>query len=303
MQAIARVNRVFKDKEGGLIVDYIGIASALKAAMKQYTSRDLKNYGDNDISTKAYPMFMEKLSICRDFMHGLNYILFMTGTDLDRAMLIAEGINHIVASQDEKTKFLREALALHQAQTLCLSLLDYDTRLEAAFMEAVRVAITRITQPKKLSLKEINDRINALLRQTIKDSDVINIFDGNNIEFSIFNEKYIESLAKMKQKNLAAELLARLLKDEIRFYEQTNLVKSELFSERMQRVMNMYINGQISNAEVLEELCNIAADIKADHESGALLGLTKEEKAFYDALLKPEALRDFYIDKIKSLLP
>lgn len=154
MQAIARVNRVFKDKEGGLVVDYVGIAAALKQAMNDYTARDKKNYGDTDVSKAAYPKFLEKLSVCRDLFYGYNYDKFMTGTDLDKAKAITGGVNYIlgksVAEQDlpdkEKTQniYIKEALLLKQALSLCGSLVDEKTRFEAAFFESVRTMIVQI---------------------------------------------------------------------------------------------------------------------------------------------------------------
>lgn len=302
MQAIARVNRVFKDKEGGLIVDYIGIAQALKKAMKQYTVRDQKNFAENDISKKALPLFQEKLSICRDFMYGFDYLKFIKGTNLDRANLIVGGINHILRDEEDKKVFLKESLALHQAESLCMSLIDYETRLEAAFMESVRVAITRINQSQKLSLKEINERICELLRHTIKTSEVIDIFADAKLEFSIFDDKYLASLQRMKEKNVAVEILARLLNDELKIFERTNLVQSELFSEKIRKVMIAYNNGQINNIEVLDELIKLAQEIKDIEEAGQNLGLNVEEKAFYDALLKPQALKDYYEDKNEDLI-
>ena len=302
MQAIARVNRVFKDKEGGLIVDYIGIAQALKKAMKQYTVRDQKNFAENDISKKALPLFQKKLSICREFMYGFDYSKFIKGTNLDRANLIVGGINHILRDEEDKKVFLKEALALHQAESLCMSLIDYETRLEAAFMESVRVAITRINQSRKLSLKEINERISELLRHTIKTSEVIDIFANSKLEFSIFDDKYLASLQRMKEKNVAVEILARLLNDELKLFERTNLVQSELFSEKVRRIMLAYNNGQINNIEVLDELIKLAQEIKEVEDSGQKLGLNKEEKAFYDALLKPQALKDYYEDKNEDLI-
>ena len=302
MQAIARVNRVFKDKEGGLIVDYVGIASALRKAMKKYTLRDQNNFTDNNISRKALPIFKTKLAICRDFMHGLDYSKFIKGTDLDRANTIKQGINHITCNEDNKKKYIKEALALHQSATLCLSLIEYETRLEIAFLEAVRVAITRIAQSKKFSLKDINMRISELLMHSVKDSQIINIFADENIEFSIFDEKYINNILNMKEKNLAVELLARLLNDQIKLYQKTNLVQSELFSEKMKRILISYNNGLLSNIEVLDELRNMADGMRLDSENGVKLGLSKDEKAFYDALLKPQALKDYYEDKNESLL-
>lgn len=183
-----------------------------------------------------------------------------------------------------------------------MSLIDYETRLEAAFMESVRVAITRINQSRKLSLKEINERISELLRHTIKTSEVIDIFADAKLEFSIFDDKYLTSLQRMKEKNVAVEILARLLNDELKLFERTNLVQSELFSEKIRRIMLAYNNGQINNIEVLDGLIKLAQEIKEVEDAGQKLGLNKEEKAFYDALLKPQALKDYYEDKNEDLI-
>ena len=298
MQAIARVNRVFKDKEGGLVVDYVGIAAALKQAMSDYTRRDQKNFGNPNIAESALPKFMEKLSVCKDLFHGFDYSKFITGSDLDRANLIVDGINFIIVTEDKKNTFIRQALLLKQAQTLCRSLLSQELRLEFAFFEAIRTSITRITQSKKLSLKEINERINALLQHSIKSQGIINIFKDETAEFSIFDEKFLKEIASMKQKNLSVELLKKLLQEQVTVYQRTNLVKSELFSEKLKRLLNAYRNGQITNVEVIEELLKMAHDIADDHNEGKNLGLTWEEKAFYDALTKPEALKDCYSNDV-----
>ena len=294
MQAIARVNRVYGDKEGGLIVDYVGIAAALKEAMSEFTVRDRKNYGDTDISKTALPKFIEKLDVCKSLFYPFNITPFVEGSDLDRATTIVEGINFIIADQDKKELFIREALLLRQAASLCRSLLNKTQRLEAAFFEAVRTALTRIATGKKLSLKEINTRINEILKQSIKSDGVINLFSDVDTEYSLFDPAFLADIARMQQKNLAAELLRKLLQEQISVYKRTNLVKSELFSEKMKRLMNAYINGQINNAVVIEELLKMAAAIAEDHNAGEQLGLTVEEKAFYDALLKPAAIKDFY---------
>nr|HUM85605.1 type I restriction endonuclease subunit R [Lachnospiraceae bacterium] len=208
MQAIARVNRVFEDKEGGLIVDYVGIASALKRAMNDYTARDKKNYGDTDIAKVAYPKFLEKLSVCRDLFHGYNYSKFTTGTDLERSKAITGAVNFIVAV-DKKEKcenFLKEALLLKQALSLCSSLAKRNLRIEAAFFEAVRVLVMRLMNQgagKKISLPEINARINELLKSSIKSDGVLNLFSDIKEEFSLFDPKFLEEISKMKEKNLA----------------------------------------------------------------------------------------------------
>ncbi len=299
MQAIARVNRVFGDKEGGLIVDYVGIASALKQAMNDYTVRDRKNYGEPDITKAAYPKFQEKLSVCSDLMYGFDYSGFMTGSDLERGQIISGAVNFLtgVDKEEEQTTFLKEALLLHQALSLCSSMVSEDLRYEAAFFEAVRVLIVRLKNEgggTKFSLKEINDQINGLLKQSIKSEGVINLFSSMEEEFSLFDPNFLEEISKMKEKNLAVELLRRLIAEQVRIYRRTNIVKSENFSSIIQRTMNAYLNGLLTNEEVIEELMKLARQISEAQEEGNQLGLTAEELAFYDALTKPEAIKDFY---------
>lgn len=299
MQAIARVNRVFQDKEGGLIVDYVGIASALKEAMNDYTTRDKKNYGDTDVSKVAYPKFLEKLSICQDFFHGYDYSRFLTGTDLDRSKTISGGVNFIldVNKEKERTEFLKEALLLKQALSLCSSLVEESLRVEAAFFESVRVFVMRLMnqgQGKKISLPEMNARINELLKASIKSDGVINLFSDVSQNFSLFDPKFLEEISKMKEKNLAVELLKKLIAEQVQIYRRTNVVKSEKFSEIMQQAMNRYLNGMLTNEQVIEELLNLAKQIASAKEEGDKLGLTADELAFYDALTKPQAIKDFY---------
>ncbi len=299
MQAIARVNRVFEDKEGGLVVDYVGIASALKQAMNDYTVRDRKNYGDPNIETSAYPKFLEKLEVCRDIMHGFDYSKFNSGTDLERGRLISGGMNFLIGIENEKLKerFIKEALLLHQALSLCSSLVARDYRIEAAFFEAVRVLVVRYMNAgseKKISLKEMNQKINELLKQSIKSDGVINLFQDVKEEFSLFDPKFLDEISKMKEKNVAVEILKKLLAEQVSIYKRTNFVKSEKFSEIIKAAMNRYINGMITNEEVIEELLSIAKQIAKAKEEGNELGLTTDELAFYDALTKPAAIKDFY---------
>ena len=297
MQAIARVNRVFKDKEGGLVVDYVGIATALKRAMNDYTARDRKAYGNPDISQIAYPKFLEKLEVCQDLFHGYDFSKFTTGSDLDRAKTINGAVNFIIAPsmQDRKESFQKEALLLHQALSLCSSIVDEKDRILAAFFESVRVLLNRLLNTgidKKISLPEMNARINELLKQSIKSDGVINLFSDIKEEFSLFDPKFLDEISKMKEKNLAVEILKKLLAEQVSCYKRTNFVKSEKFSELIQAAMNKYINGLITNAEVIEELLKIAKQIK---EGSQPIGdLNDEEIAFYDALTKPQAVKDFY---------
>ena len=307
MQAIARVNRVFQDKEGGLVVDYVGIAAALKQAMNDYTTRDKKNYGDTDVSKAAYPKFLEKLSICRDFLHGYDYGKFMVGNDLEKAQAISGGVNFILGKnvadhdlpENERTQnvYIKEALLLRQALSLCGSLVDEKTRFEAAFFEAVRTMIVRLQfggADRKFTLPKVNERINELLKHSIKSEGVINLFSDVQSEFSLFDPKFLEEVANMKEKNLAVELLKKLIAEQVSIYRRTNLVKSERFSELIQSAMNRYLNGMLTNEEVIQELLKLAKDIAAANAESEELGLNAEELAFYDALTKPQAIKDFY---------
>jgi type I restriction enzyme R subunit len=301
MQAIARVNRVFKDKEGGLIVDYIGIAAALKQAMNDYTARDRKKYGDPDISKVAYPKFLEKMDVCRSLLHGYDYSAFLNGTDLERAKTISGALNFMLdpSRKDSKESFRKEALLLHQALSLCSSIVPKDLRFEAAFFETIRVLLQRLmfagSGGKKMSLKELNEKINEMLKQSIKSDGVINLFQTDvGSGFSLFDPKFLSEIAKMKEKNIAIEILKKLIAEQIHVYRRTNVVKSEKFSEIIQMVMNKYLNGMLTNEEVIQELLKLAQQITDAQHSGDDLGLTPEELAFYDALTKPQAVKDFY---------
>lgn len=300
MQAIARVNRVFKDKEGGLIVDYVGIASALKAAMNEYTARDRAKYGDMNIAKIAYPKFKEKLQVCKDLMYGFDFSGFVAGTPLVMANLITGGTNFILDSADKKDLFLKEALLLKQSHSLCSSMTTEQERHDAAYFEAVRALIMKITMGgqggKPLSLNEINKQINELLKASIQSEGVINLFDSKTVgeNFSLFDPNILEEIAKMKEKNIAVEILRKLMAEQISLYKRTNVVKSEKFSEKISKLMNAYYNGLITNEEVIKELLEAAQEIANLHKEGEKLGLTTEELAFYDALTKPENIKDFY---------
>ncbi len=299
MQAIARVNRVFKDKEGGLVVDYVGIASALKQAMNDYTVRDRENYGEMDVAKRAYPKFQEKLEICRNLFFGYDYTPFYEGSDLQRGMTISGAVNFIVApnKEEQKQSFIKEVLMLKQALSLCSSMVKQNMRLEAAFFEAVRVLVMRLLynpSNKKFSLKEINERINELLTHSVKSDGVINLFSDVGEKVNLFDPTFLENIGKMKEKNLAVEMLKKLIDDQVKVYKRTNLVKSEAFSVLIQQALNRYLNGMLTNEEVIQELLKLAKEMFRASEEGNKLGLTDEELAFYDALTKPEAVKDFY---------
>ncbi len=297
MQAIARVNRVFPGKEGGLVVDYVGIASPLKQAMQDYTQRDQKAFGDPNIARTAKVTFQEKLEICRDLMHGFDYTPFLDGTNEMRAKTINEGVNFLLEPQNEKRlqDFIKESQLLHNALTLCRSLIDERKKQEVAFMDAVRVMLSRLTSKDKVTKKDINDRISQLLAQSIKSEGVIPVI--GDVRFDLFDEGFLNEVRKMKQKNIALQLLKKLMAGRIRNFERTNVVQSQRFSEMMNRALSNYLKGMLTNEEVIEELLKMADEIKKEEEAGNALGLSVDEKAFYDALTSPEGIRQAYSDE------
>lgn len=304
MQAIARVNRVFEandgeKKEGGLIVDYVGIAQALKAAMKQYTNRDQRRFGDPDIAKTALLKWREEMEICRDQMHGFSYEGFFEDDNTKRAAAITGGANFLSApdKQEKKKDFMEHSALLHNATTLCRSLLDEHERAETCYMDALRVMLQKLSQKGKVSRHEINERIGQLLRQSVRSEGVINLFGDRQMEFSLFDEAFIREIRNMKERNLAVELLTRLLKEKIKKQQKTNVTQSDLFSDMLSQSLSRYLKGLLTNEEVIEELLRMAEQIKHSEEEGDKLGLTPEEKAFYDALSTPEGVRQAYTDE------
>ncbi len=304
MQAIARVNRVFqaKDgekKEGGLIVDYVGIAQALKAAMQQYTNRDRRRFGDPDIAKTALLKWKEEMEICRDQMHGFSYDGFFEDDNAKRAAAITGGANYLSASdkQQNKKDFMEHSALLHNAATLCRSLLGEREKAETCYMDALRVMLQKLSQKGKVSRYDINNRISQLLRQSVRTEGVINLFGDRQVEFSLFDEAFIQEIKNMKERNLAVELLTRLLKEKIKKQQKTNITQSDLFSDMLSQSLSNYLKGLLTNEEVIEELLRMAEQIKHSEEEGDKLGLTPEEKAFYDALSTPEGVRQAYSDE------
>ena len=296
MQAIARVNRVFNGKVGGLVVDYIGIAKALKEAMRDYTGRDRKNFGNPDIKGMAFTKFKEKLEVCQDLFYGYNYSKFHTSTDADRAQIIKGGVNFMLAAdkQEQLPLYMKEAALLHNFITLCRSLLNEEQRFLAAFFETVRTLLSRMTGKGKVTKKEINARISELLKQSVKSEGVINLFSDVKAEFSLFDTAFLDEISKMKEKNIAVELLKKLLAEKVALYQKTNIVQSEKFSDLLNRSLSNYLKGLLTNEEVIQELLQLAKDIASADSAANELGLTPEEKSFYDALTKPQAVHDFY---------
>lgn len=315
MQAIARVNRVYKDKAGGLVVDYVGIANALKRAMKDYTKRDQKKYGDMDIGKTAYPKFLEKLAVCRDKMFGFNYSEFLTTESAARrSELITGGVNHVLAPSDEDTArdFVEQAGVMLKAYGLAKSRATDVQRIEAGYFQVVRELILQLTEQGgghggsgggKLTLKQVNERINALLEQNIVHTDgVIDLFKVEDETVSIFDPKFLTSLSRMKEKNLAYELLRKLIDDQIKGYRKKSVTQAKKYSELMRGMVNSYLNGQLTNAEVFEEMLKMAKEMLSENQKAKELGLTDEEFAFYEALTQPQAIADYYREKNDELV-
>ena len=302
MQAIARVNRVCRGKEGGLVVDYIGIARALKQAMKDYTNRDQSNYGNMDIAVTAYPKFLEKLDVCRDLMYGFDYRkLIFTDKKAELASAIAEGVDWLLElkRQDDTEEFLKQCQLMNQALSLCKSLVSHEDQHEAAYLSVLRVQVLRLTGRKSggsggMTYAEFNKQVTEILQQTVHADGVLNLFDNQDVEISLFDEAFLAEVANMKEKNVAVESLKRLIKERVRAYQRTSVVKAQKFSDMLQGTLNSYLNGMLTNAEVIEELVKMAKDMMRDRTDAEKLGLNDEEMAFYDAITKPEAVKDFY---------
>ena len=299
MQAIARVNRVFPGKEGGLIVDYVGIAQALKSAMQQYTNRDRRRFGDPDIAKTALVKWKEEMEICRDQLHGFDYSGFFEPDNSKRALAITGGANFLSspAMVQRKKNFMEHSNLLHNATTLCRSLLDEQQKAEVCYMDALRVMMLKLSQKGKISRHEINERIGDLLRQSVKTDGVINLFGDRQIEFSLFDDAFIQEVKNMKERNLAVELLTKLMKEKIKQQQKTNVVQSDLFSDMLSQSLSNYLKGLLTNEEVIEELLKMAQQMKQAEAEGNDLGLSPEEKAFYDALSTPEGVRQAYSDE------
>lgn len=294
MQAIARVNRVYPDKEAGLVVDYIGMAAELKSALKQYTKRDQDKVPDLSV---AYSIAMAKLEILRDMFYGFNYSGFFGESDTKRLKVIADGVEFALGfEEDESKEYVKEATALSQAETLCRSLISDHDKKEIEFFKCVKAGIWKVAGKGGVTSNEINARIMKMLEQAIEQDGVVNIFEKSghkNPEISLLSDEYMAQVLKMKHKNIAAELLRRLIEDNIKVFARTGVVKAKLFSEKIQDVYKRYNNRMITSAEVIEELINLSKEMVDAYKAGDEKGLSQEELAFYDALVAdPEVLRN-----------
>lgn len=289
MQAIARVNRVFKDKPGGLVVDYIGIANELKAALKDYTQA--KGKGKPTIAAEeALAVLLEKMDVLHDMLHGFEYTEFRT-----KAWQLLPGVaNHVLGLEDGKKRFADNVLAASKAFALCCTLNEaLAHRDELAFLQAVKAALTKFgTSGKKLSDEQKEHALRQIISKAVISAEVVDIFKAgglNRPDIGILSEEFLEDVRHMKERNLAVELLERLLKDDIRSRFKTNVVQQAKFSELLQQSLQRYRNRAIETAQVIEELIEMAKKFHAAAERGEQLGLNGDEMAFYDALATNEA--------------
>ena len=302
MQAIARVNRVFKDKPGGLVVDYIGIANELKAALKDYTQA--KGKGKPTIAAEdALAVLMEKMDVLHDMLHGFDYTEFRS-----KAWQLLPGVaNHVLGLEDGKKRFADTVLAASKAFALCCTLDEaLAHRDELAFLQAVKAALTKFgTSGKKLSDEQKEHALRQIISKAVVSAEVVDIFKAaglNRPDIGILSEEFLEDVRHMKERNLAVELLERLLKDDIRSRFKTNVVQQAKFSELLQQSLQRYRNRAIETAQVIEELIEMAKKFHTAAQRGEQLGLNGDEMAFYDALATNEAaVRDLGDETLKAI--
>lgn len=307
MQAIARVNRVFKEKSGGVVVDYIGILESLKNALNQYTSNDRDNTGiDTNV---AIAIMLEKLEILKDMMHGFDYSKYMGSSQVERIRAIVGGMDFVLGKPEQDQKeFKKTAIELAKAHSLCAaSDMGKYKALEVSYFKAVKASLAKLKEKEQVALskREVEARLHQMLERSIISEEVIDVFETMGIkrpEVSILSEEFLNEVRDMKQKNLAVEMLKKLLEGNIKAMEKRNLVKSEKFSEKLKKALNKYRNQAITNAEVIEELIKMAHEIKKMKEDEASLGLSDDEIAFYDALTADEIVKEFMEDETLKLI-
>ncbi|SFB60963.1 type I restriction endonuclease subunit R [Azotobacter beijerinckii] len=289
MQAIARVNRVFKDKQGGLVVDYIGIANELKSALKEYTAS--KGRGRPTVDAhEAYAVLEEKLDILRSLLHGFDYSDFLSGGH----KLLAGAANHVLGLEDGKKRFADTALAMSKAFTLCCTLDEAKAvREEVAFFQAIKVLLTKreISAQKKTD-EERELAIRQIIGNAVVSGEVVDVFEAVGLDkpnIGLLDEEFLAEVRNLPERNLAVELLERLLEGEIKSRFNTNLAQEKKFSELLANVIQRYQNRSIETAQVIEELIEMAKKFAAASQRGDALGLNDDELAFYDALAHNEA--------------
>ena len=302
MQAIARVNRVFKDKQGGLVVDYIGIANELKSALKDYTASKGRGRPTVD-AAEAYAVLEEKLDILRGLLHGFDYSDFLSAGH----KRLAGAANHVLGIKDGKKRFADQAVAMSKAFTLCCTLDEAKAvREEVAFFQAVKVILTKrdLTQRKKTD-DERELAIRQIIGSAVVSEDVVDVFEAVGLDkpnIGILDEDFLAEVRNLPERNLAVELLERLLEGEIKSRFSSNVVQEKKFSELLANVVKRYQNRAIETAQVIEELIEMARKFRAAATRGEVLGLSEDEIRFYDALADNEsALRELSDETLKKI--
>ncbi|MBN8464348.1 MAG: type I restriction endonuclease subunit R [Dechloromonas sp.] len=302
MQAIARVNRVFKDKQGGLVVDYIGIANELKSALKEYTASQGRGRPTVD-AAEAYSVLEEQLDILRGMLHGFDYGDFLTAGH----KRLAGAANHVLGLKEGRKRFADTALAMSKAFTLCCTLDEAKAvREEVAFMQAVKVILTKrdISQQKKTN-EERELAIRQIIGSAVVSEEVVDVFEAVGLDkpnIGILDDAFLAEVRNLPERNLAVELLERLLEGEIRSRFASNLVQERKFSEMLSNVVKRYQNRAIETAQVIEELIEMARKFHAAANRGEALGLTEDEIRFYDALANNEsAVRELSDETLKKI--
>ncbi|GAA0287636.1 type I restriction endonuclease subunit R [Rhodovulum strictum] len=305
MQAIARVNRVFRDKPAGLIVDYIGIAQNLKSALGQYSAADQRQAGIDE--AEAVAALLERLDVVRAMFHGFDYRLGITGTPQQRLVTLAEALNVILARQDEAAqretdkeakkaahrRFQDAVLALSKAFALSsASDAAREVRDEVGFFQTVRAAMVKAADTSGRSDAERDLAIRQIVNDAVASTEIVDILSAAGLsspDISILSDEFLAEVGQMEKKNLALEALRKLLNDEIKSRSRSNVIETRKFSERLEEAIARYHTNAISTVEVLQELIALAKDVREARNRGEEIGLTPEEVAFYDALAENES--------------
>jgi type I restriction enzyme R subunit len=296
MQAIARVNRVFRDKPGGLVVDYLGLAEQLKDALATYTAAGGEGRTAID-QDEAVKVVQEKVEVCRDLFHGFDYALFLTGTPADRLRLLPVAQEHIFELDDGRDRLVKAVTELVRAFALAVPHPKaMAVRDEVAFFQAVKAAVVKSTATGGAKTDaEMDQAIQQIVSRAIAAEGVIDIFESAGLkkpDISILSEEFLADVKSLPQKNLAIELLRKLLNDELRVRKKKNLIQSEAFSEKLERTVLRYRNRAIETAQVIEELIQLAKEMREAQSHGANLNLTEDETAFYDALADNDSAKE-----------
>ncbi|MCC3697652.1 MAG: type I restriction endonuclease subunit R [Staphylococcus epidermidis] len=305
MQAIARVNRVFKDKPGGLIVDYVGIAESLKEALKEYTESDQAQTAiDTD---KAVELMLLKYDVIQDMLYNLDYSKFNSDKKSERYYTISNTMDYVIGlGEDERQRFIKTVTELGKAFALCATeSTAQELNDEIAFFKAVKAGLVKLLQPPKegktrKTPAEVEAEINQLVSQSVVTEDVIDVYQTLGLEqpdLSILSDEFLKDVEGLKQKNVAVELLNRLLKGQVKSLMKTNATVSKRFSEMLGNSINQYNSRSIEASKVIEELIQLAKDIKQEQQRGSELGLNSDEIAFYDALASHETAKEAMGDK------